>query len=160
MVRLYADFAREKLLPLLRRSDNYPIQEALDICSQRQYYPEMVYLLGRIGNTSDALALMTRELNDMESAIAFCQEHDDEELWNDLINYSLDKPGFYLHYFVFIFIFLLFSNLIFVLELFFRCHNFLITKNWNLCRSQTDGSKDRTIVENSGIEKSSSQDDV
>jgi len=36
---------------------------------------------------------MTRELNDMESAIAFCQEHDDEELWNDLVNYSLDKPG-------------------------------------------------------------------
>jgi len=81
------------LLPLLRRSDNYPIQQALDICSQRRFYPEMVYLLGRIGNTSEALALMTRELNDMESAIVFCQEHDDEELWNDLINYSLDKPG-------------------------------------------------------------------
>ncbi|XP_076241786.1 vacuolar protein sorting-associated protein light [Calliopsis andreniformis] len=92
LVRLYADYARDKLLPLLRRSDNYPIQQALDICSQRQFYPEMVYLLGRIGNTSEALALMTRELNDMESAIAFCQEHDDEELWNDLINYSLDKP--------------------------------------------------------------------
>jgi len=61
------------------------------ICSQRRFDPEMVYLLGRIGNTSEAL--MTRELNDMESAIAFCQEHDDEELWNDLVNYSLDKPG-------------------------------------------------------------------
>ncbi|CAL7933383.1 unnamed protein product [Xylocopa violacea] len=92
LVRLYADYSRDKLLPLLRRSDNYPIQETLDICSQRQFYPEMVYLLGRIGNTSEALALMTRELNDMESAIAFCQEHDDEELWNDLIIYSLDKP--------------------------------------------------------------------
>ncbi|XP_043470755.1 vacuolar protein sorting-associated protein 41 homolog [Leptopilina heterotoma] len=92
LVRLYADYSRDKLLPLLRRSDNYPIQQALDICSQRQFYPEMVFLLGRIGNTSEALALMTRELNDMESAIAFCQEHDDEELWNDLVNYSLDKP--------------------------------------------------------------------
>ncbi|XP_029675831.1 vacuolar protein sorting-associated protein 41 homolog isoform X2 [Formica exsecta] len=92
LVRLYADYSRDKLLPLLRRSDNYPIQQALDICSQRQFYPEMVYLLGRIGNTSEALALMTRELDDMESAIAFCQEHDDEELWNDLVNYSLDKP--------------------------------------------------------------------
>ncbi|XP_012058286.1 PREDICTED: vacuolar protein sorting-associated protein 41 homolog [Atta cephalotes] len=93
LVRLYADYSRDKLLPLLRRSDNYPIQQALDICSQRRFYPEMVYLLGRIGNTSEALALMTRELNDMESAIVFCQEHDDEELWNDLINYSLDKPA-------------------------------------------------------------------
>lgn len=92
-MRLYADYSRDKLLPLLRRSDNYPIQQALDICSQRQFYPEMVYLLGRIGNTSEALALMTRELDDMESAIAFCQEHDDEELWNDLVNYSLDKPS-------------------------------------------------------------------
>ncbi|XP_043786040.1 vacuolar protein sorting-associated protein 41 homolog isoform X3 [Apis laboriosa] len=92
LVQLYANYSRDKLLPLLRRSDNYPIQQALDICSQKKFYPEMVYLLGRIGNTSEALALMTRELNDMESAITFCQEHDDEELWNDLIIYSLDKP--------------------------------------------------------------------
>lgn len=93
LIPLYADYSRDKLLPLLRRSDNYHIEQALDICSQRQFYPEMVYLLGRMGNTSEALALMTRELNDMESAIAFCQEHDDKELWNDLVNYSLDKPG-------------------------------------------------------------------
>ncbi|XP_053997845.1 vacuolar protein sorting-associated protein 41 homolog [Hylaeus anthracinus] len=92
LVQLYADYSRDKLLPLLRRSDNYPIQQALDICSQRKFYEEMVYLLGRIGNTSEALALMTGKLNDMEKAITFCQEHDDEELWNDLINYSLDKP--------------------------------------------------------------------
>lgn len=92
-MELYTEFARDKLLPLLRRSDNYPIQQALDLCCQKKFYPEMVYLLGRIGNTSQALALMTKELSDMESAIAFCQEHDDEELWNDLIDYSLNKPG-------------------------------------------------------------------
>ncbi|XP_046741986.1 vacuolar protein sorting-associated protein 41 homolog isoform X1 [Diprion similis] len=92
LVRLYADFSRDKLLPLLRRSDNYPIEQALEICRQKQFYPEMVYLLGRIGNTSEALALMTQELNDMEGAIEFCQVHDDDELWNNLVNYSLDKP--------------------------------------------------------------------
>ncbi|XP_014223036.1 vacuolar protein sorting-associated protein 41 homolog isoform X1 [Trichogramma pretiosum] len=92
LVSLYANFSRNKLLPLLKRSDNYPIQQALDICYQKQFYPEMVYLLGRIGNTLQALQLMTRKLNDLESAIIFCQEHDDEELWNDLILYSLDKP--------------------------------------------------------------------
>ncbi|XP_034950259.1 vacuolar protein sorting-associated protein 41 homolog [Chelonus insularis] len=91
LIRLYADYSRDKLLPLLKRSDNYPIQTALDICSQRHFYPEMVYLLGRIGNTSEALSLMTKELNDIQGAIAFCQEHNDEELWNDLINYSLQK---------------------------------------------------------------------
>lgn len=46
LVQLYADFARDKLLPFLRRSDQYPIQQALDICQQRCFYPEMVYLLG------------------------------------------------------------------------------------------------------------------
>lgn len=46
LVKLYAVFARDKLLPFLRRSDHYPIQEALDICQREKYYPEMVYLLG------------------------------------------------------------------------------------------------------------------
>ncbi|XP_012255433.1 vacuolar protein sorting-associated protein 41 homolog isoform X1 [Athalia rosae] len=92
LVRLYADCSRDKLLPLLKRSDNYPIEQALSICREKKFYPEMVYLLGKIGNTSEALALMTRELNDMESAIEFCREQDDDELWNDLVNDSLDKP--------------------------------------------------------------------
>ena len=28
-------------------------------------------------------------------AIDFAKEQDDEDLWDDLINYSLDKPGFH-----------------------------------------------------------------
>jgi hypothetical protein len=48
---------------------------------------------GRIGNTKEALVLITQELNDIEQAIAFCKEHDDMELWEDLIQYSLNKPG-------------------------------------------------------------------
>jgi hypothetical protein len=48
---------------------------------------------GRIGNTKKALVLITQELNDIEQAIAFCKEHDDMELWEDLIQYSLNKPG-------------------------------------------------------------------
>ncbi|XP_075222669.1 vacuolar protein sorting-associated protein light [Lycorma delicatula] len=94
LVKLYADFAREKLLPLLRRSDHYPIQEALNICKERGYHPEMVYLLGRIGNTKEALNLIIKKLNDIEQAIVFCKEHDDADLWEDLINQSLDKPDF------------------------------------------------------------------
>ncbi|KAJ9598465.1 hypothetical protein L9F63_010861, partial [Diploptera punctata] len=94
LVQLYADFSREKLLPFLRRSDQYPIQQAIDICQQRCFYPEMVYLLGRIGNTKEALVLITQELNDIEQAINFCKEHDDMELWEDLIQYSLNKPDF------------------------------------------------------------------
>lgn len=48
---------------------------------------------GRIGNTKEALVLITGELGDIEQAIAFCKEHDDMELWEDLIQYSLNKPG-------------------------------------------------------------------
>lgn len=35
-----------------------------------------------------------KELKDMQYAISFCQEHDDPDLWNDLINHSLNKPEF------------------------------------------------------------------
>lgn len=92
-MKLYAIFARDKLLPFLKKSDHYPIQEALDICQKEKYYPEMVYLLGRIGDTKEALELIINELKDMQQAISFCQEHDDPDLWNDLINHCVNKPG-------------------------------------------------------------------
>ena len=31
---------------------------------------------------------------DVEQAVEFCKEHDDPDLWDDLIKYSLDKPPF------------------------------------------------------------------
>ena len=45
-----------------------------------------------MGNTKQALSLITNELRDVDKAIEFCKEHDDSELWEDLINYSVDKP--------------------------------------------------------------------
>jgi hypothetical protein len=93
-VKLYADYAPHKLLSFLETSDQYPIQEALDECEMRGMTPERIYLLGRIGNTKAALNLIIRELADIEYAVNFCKEHDDAELWNDIINYSLDKPLF------------------------------------------------------------------
>lgn len=93
MVELYAIFDRDKLLPFLKKSDYYPIQQALDICNKQKYYPEMVYLFGRMGDTKVALELIIKELKDMQQAISFCQEHDDPDLWDDLIEASLDQPG-------------------------------------------------------------------
>ena len=40
---------------------------------------------------------MLQELSDIEQAVEFCKQHDDAELWNVLINYSLDKP-YFIHY--------------------------------------------------------------
>lgn len=48
---------------------------------------------GRMGNTKEALRLITHVLEDIHQAIDFCKEYDDEELWNNLIDFALDKPG-------------------------------------------------------------------
>ena len=45
-VRLYAEYDPSRLLPFLRSSVYYPLQGALDECTQRNLIPEMVYLLG------------------------------------------------------------------------------------------------------------------
>lgn len=92
LVTLYAKYSREKLLYFLKRSNSYPIQEALDICTRELFYPEMVYLHGRMGNTTEALSIIINKLKDIQVAIDFCKEHDDMDLWNDLINQSLDQP--------------------------------------------------------------------
>nr|XP_019538216.2 vacuolar protein sorting-associated protein 41 homolog [Aedes albopictus] len=92
LVTLYAKYDPSKLLSFLKRSNNYPIQEAFDICKQKLFYPEMVYLLGRMGNTREALSIIIHKLEDIQMAIDFCKEHDDMDLWNDLINESVDNP--------------------------------------------------------------------
>ncbi|XP_050345808.1 vacuolar protein sorting-associated protein 41 homolog [Nymphalis io] len=92
LVALYAKYARNKLLPFLKCSDNYPIQEALNVCQSNKFYPEMVFLLGRIGNTREALQIIIEKLNDINQAINFCQEHNDKELWTDLIMHTVGKP--------------------------------------------------------------------
>lgn len=94
LVKLYAKFETKKLLPLLRRSDTYPIQEALQICKEHNLYRETIYLLGRIGNTKEALQLLITKIGDMDQAISFCKEHNDLDLWKDLVEHSLSKPEF------------------------------------------------------------------
>ena len=94
LVRLYATYSPGKLLNFLKKSDDYPMNEALEECALRGMIPEKIYLLARMGNTRSALELIMQELVDVEQAVDFCKEHDDGELWDDLIRYSLDKPPF------------------------------------------------------------------
>jgi vacuolar protein sorting-associated protein 41 len=91
LVELHAKYSPDKLLPFLKRSNNYSINSAFEICKRRTFYPEMVYLLGRMGNTREALSIIIHKLNNIQKAIDFCREHDDIDLWNDLINESIDK---------------------------------------------------------------------
>ncbi|XP_052856042.1 vacuolar protein sorting-associated protein 41 homolog isoform X4 [Drosophila gunungcola] len=94
LVSLYAKYDRKKLLPFLRRSKEYVIQEALVICKQEGFYPEMVYLLGCMGGVeaAEALNIIVHSMNDIELAIEFCKEQDDIDLWNQLINESAKQP--------------------------------------------------------------------
>lgn len=41
-----------------------------------------------------ALYLIIDRLNDVKKAIDFAKEQDDPDLWEDLLNYSMDKPSF------------------------------------------------------------------
>lgn len=45
-----------------------------------------------MGNTKQALWLIMEKMDDVDEAIEFAKEHDDSELWDDLIAYSIDKP--------------------------------------------------------------------
>jgi len=94
LVKLYAEFDRPKLLPFLRRSEFYPLQTAWEECEIRDFVEEQVFLLGRMGNLSQALKLIMERLGDVNHAITFCMEQADEELWENLIDYAMNKPQF------------------------------------------------------------------
>jgi hypothetical protein len=64
------------------------------VCEQRGYVPELVYLLSKTGQTKRALFLIIDKLQDVSQAISFAKSQDDPDLWNDLLDYSMDKPRF------------------------------------------------------------------
>ena len=53
-----------------------------------------MYLYSKTGQMKRALYLIIDGLRDVSRAIAFAKEQDDRELWEDLLNYSMDKPRF------------------------------------------------------------------
>lgn len=82
-VKLYAEFATHKLLDFLRASSYYNLEavcllvsvdwvnfdglpaQAYNICTERDLVPEMVFLLGRMGNNKKALYLIIDRLGDV-----------------------------------------------------------------------------------------------
>jgi len=52
------------------------------------------YILSKTGQTKRALYLIIERLSDVSFAISFAKEQDDPDLWNDLLEYSMDKPHF------------------------------------------------------------------
>uniref|UniRef100_A0A1I8EKL1 Vps39_2 domain-containing protein n=1 Tax=Wuchereria bancrofti TaxID=6293 RepID=A0A1I8EKL1_WUCBA len=91
-IGLYAENEPQLLLPFLRKTAIYDIAKAIDICEKKQYINEMVYLLGRSGNRMKALDLLVNKLGRIDSAIDFCRENDDSDLWNSLVDAAVKRP--------------------------------------------------------------------
>jgi hypothetical protein len=91
-VRLFAEYDRPLLLTFLKSSEVFSFDLAAEICERRHYIPELVHVLGKMGQTKRALFLIIGELGDVPQAIGFAKENPD--LWDDLLDYSMDKPTF------------------------------------------------------------------
>jgi vacuolar protein sorting-associated protein 41 len=63
-------------------------------CKEHDYIDELVYLYSKTGQMKRALYLIIDRLADVSRAIGFAKEQDDPDLWEDLLNYSMDKPKF------------------------------------------------------------------
>lgn len=93
-VALFAEYDRNLLMTFLKSSQTYSLGLASEICSQRRYIPELVYLLSKEGRTTQALRLIIDSLDDVSQAISFAKEQNDVSLWDDLLDYSMNKPRF------------------------------------------------------------------
>ncbi|KAL6759854.1 hypothetical protein V8C86DRAFT_1228689 [Haematococcus lacustris] len=91
-VRLTADYAPHRLLPLLAASQHVPLEAALAICEERGLVAEQVFILGRMGNASHALHLIIEKLGDIPQAIEFVRGQRDQELWEHLMAWALSSP--------------------------------------------------------------------
>ena len=91
---LFAEHDRPLLFEFLKNSQSYTLSLASSICEKRDYVPEFVYLLSKEGRTKKALFIIIEKLDDVSQAIAFAKEQDDPDLWDDLVNYSMNKPAF------------------------------------------------------------------
>jgi len=65
-VDLYAEYDPGRLIDLLRASSHYSLEKAYEICKKKDYVPEMVFLLGRMGNNKQALNLIIERLGDVQ----------------------------------------------------------------------------------------------
>ncbi|EAW09696.1 CLH domain-containing protein [Aspergillus clavatus NRRL 1] len=93
-VELFADYDRSLLMEFLQVSTAYSFDTAVTVCESRRFTSELIYLLSKMGQTKKALNLILSDLKDVSQAISFAKSQDDPDLWEDLLDYSMDKPRF------------------------------------------------------------------
>lgn len=92
MVKMLVEFRRSLLLPFLTKHDaNYDLDLALKLCEQAGYVEEQVYLLGKVGNSKQAMQLIISDLNDPKMALEFAKQQQDRDCWNLLLTASVDE---------------------------------------------------------------------
>ncbi|KAI1361857.1 hypothetical protein F5Y08DRAFT_313593 [Xylaria arbuscula] len=94
VVHIFVLFNRELLMDFLKISTSYTFEKAVQECEHVNYIPELVYLYSKTGQMKRALYLIIDRLGDVSQAIGFAKEQDDPDLWEDLLEYSMDKPRF------------------------------------------------------------------
>ncbi|KAK1922178.1 hypothetical protein DB88DRAFT_497458 [Papiliotrema laurentii] len=94
MITLASAYDPGLLLSIFRASNSYDLEKAYHLCRERDFVPEMVFLLGRMGNNREALMLIIEKLGDVQEAIRFASSQADEDLWEDLLTYSETRPNF------------------------------------------------------------------
>src|SRR5690606_5598314 len=95
LLDLLAEFSRDDLFVFLRSNFTiYSLDHATNVCEEKQLIPELVFLLSQTGAVKRALFLIIDKLEDVPQAIGFAKARNDPDLWNDLLDYSLDKPAF------------------------------------------------------------------
>ncbi|KID98180.1 Tetratricopeptide-like helical, partial [Metarhizium majus ARSEF 297] len=93
-VHLFATYDRPLLMEFLKSSTCYTFEKAVQECEACSYHDELVYLYSKTGQMKRALYLIIDRLKNVQKAIEFAKEQDDPDLWNDLLDYSMDKPSF------------------------------------------------------------------
>ncbi|KAF2481490.1 hypothetical protein BDY17DRAFT_301433 [Neohortaea acidophila] len=94
-IELFADYDRDLLMEFLQASEVYNYEKAAAICNERDYTREFVYMLSKMGQTKEALRLIINKLGDIKYAIDFAKQNpENPELWDDLLEYSMNRPAF------------------------------------------------------------------
>lgn len=93
-VEMFAEYERPLLMEFLRASRGYTYEKAVAVCERNHYWPELVYILSQTGQRKKALELILTKLEDISLAISFAKEQNDKDLWEALLDHSMDKPKF------------------------------------------------------------------
>lgn len=89
---LYAEKSPGLLMPFLQSSAHYPLERALEACRARGLAREQVYLLGRMGNSREAVRLLLHELGDVPQALELAETRGEEDLWEELLSHCFARP--------------------------------------------------------------------